>query len=61
MLKQMAQNVIYFYRLLMQNSLTLFRMGIFGAAHGLGGRQKDPLPKIFHTYPKMTKLGTVIP
>ena len=40
-------------------------MGIFGAAHGLGGEQKDPppapLPKICHTYPKMMKLGTVIP
>ena len=41
-------------------SLTLFKIGYFGAAHGEG--QKDlPLPKICHTYPKMIKLGTVIP
>ena len=24
--------------------LTLFRMGFFGAAHGLAGAKKDPLP-----------------
>ena len=39
-------------------------MGIFGAAHGLGGgakRPPTPLPKICQTYPKMMKLGTVIP
>ena len=36
-------------------------MGVFGAAHGLGGGQKDPLPKICRTYPKMMKLDTVIP
>ena len=43
--------------------LTLFRMGIFGGAHGRGGgRQNDlPLPKICHRYPTMMKLGTVIP
>ena len=35
--------------------LILFRMGIFGAAHGW-----PPLPKIRHTYPTMMKLGTVI-
>ena len=35
-------------------------MGNFGAAYGLGG-QKDPLPKICHTYPTMMKLDTVIP
>ena len=40
--------------------LTLFRMGIFGAAHGWGGRQKGPLPKICHTYPAIMKLGTVM-
>ena len=40
--------------------LTLFRMGLFGAAHGWG-KQKGPLPKIRHTYPTMMKLGTVIP
>ena len=37
-------------------------MGIFGAGHGWGGGAKwSPLPKIYHTYPKMMKLGTVIP
>ena len=42
--------------------LTLFRMGIFGAAHGWGPeRPLPPLPKICHTYPSMVKLGTVIP
>ena len=40
--------------------LTLFRMGIFGAAHGWGAI-KAPLPKICHTYATMMKLGTVIP
>ena len=43
-------------------SLTLFRMGFFGAAHGWGGGAFWPsLPKIRHTYPTMMKLGTVIP
>ena len=42
--------------------LTLFRMGIVGAAHGWGGGEKMPsLPKIYHRYPAMMKLGTVIP
>ena len=37
-------------------------MGIFGDAHGWGGGgKKAPLPKIYHTYPTMMKLGTVIP
>ena len=36
-------------------------MGFFGAAHGRGGGQKAPLPKICHTFPTMMKLGTVIP
>ena len=40
-------------------TLTTFRMGIFGAAHGWGGK-KVPLPKICGTYPTMMKLGTVI-
>ena len=35
-------------------ALTLFRMGIFGTA-------KATLPKIYHTYPTMMKLDTVIP
>ena len=31
-------------------------------AHGWGGGSKrSPLPKIYHTYPTMMKLGTVIP
>ena len=37
--------------MLVECCLTLFRMGIFRAAH----------PKICHTYPTMMKLGTVIP
>ena len=44
--------------------LTLFRMDIFGGAHGCGsggGGKKASLPKISHTYPTMMKLGTVIP
>ena len=43
-------------------SLTLFRMGFFGAAHRWGRAKKTSfLPKICHTYPTMMKLGTVIP
>ena len=40
--------------------LTLFRMGFFWTAYGwwVGG---GGLPKIFHTYPAMIKLGRVIP
>ena len=41
-------------------TLTLFRIGFFEAVHGWGN-QKGPLPKIYHTYPTMMKLGTVIP
>ena len=41
--------------------LTLFRMGIFGAAHGWGGDTKTPLPKICHTYSAIMKLGIVMP
>ena len=37
-------------------SLTLFRVGFFGAAHGWGAIK----PKICHTYPTMMKLGIVI-
>ena len=39
-------------------------MGFFRGAQGRGeggGGKKTPLPKICHTYPKMMKLGTVIP
>ena len=45
-------------------TLNLFRMGIFGAAHGLrggGGAKRPPLPKICHTCPTMKKLCTIIP
>ena len=43
-------------------TLNLFRMGIFGAAHGWGrGEEKRlPLPKICDTYHRMMKLGTGI-
>ena len=41
-------------------TLTLFRMGLFGDAHGWRC-QKGPLPKICDTYPTMMKLDTVIP
>ena len=37
---------------------TLFRMGIFGAAHGWRG--KTHLPKICQVYPTIMKLGTLI-
>ena len=41
--------------------VTLFRMGVFGAAYGWG-RQKAPLPKICHKILiTMMKLGTDIP
>ena len=38
-------------------------MGIFGAAHGWLGRvaKRPAVPKIYHIYPTMTKLGTIIP
>ena len=44
-------------------------MAFFRSAHGWeevggaggGGAKKAPLPKIWHTYPTMMKLGTVIP
>ena len=41
--------------------LMVHGVGIFGAAHGCeGGVGRPPLPKIWHTYSKMMKLGTVI-
>ena len=44
--------------------LTLYRMGIFVAAHGCGGGRtggkKAPFPKIFHTYHTIMKLGAAI-
>ena len=40
-------------------------MGYFGAAHGwkrgTGRGGEAPLPKFCHSYPTMTKLGTVMP
>ena len=48
------------YLLLFWILLTLFRMGIFGAAHGWWGPKRPHLPKICDTYPTMMKLGTVI-
>ena len=39
--------------------VNLFRMGLFGAAHGW--LEKVYLPKICHIYPTMMKLGSVIP
>ena len=42
-------------------SLTLFMMGLFGAAHGWEEPKRPPLPKIFHRYPTLTKIGTVTP
>ena len=44
----------------MVHSLTLFRNGLFGAAHGWRGRKGPLFPKICHTYPAMMKRGTVI-
>ena len=38
-------------------ALTLFRMGLFGAAHGWWV-QTGPLPKICHTYHTKMKLGS---
>ena len=35
-------------------------MGFFGDAHGYGGSEKAPLPKICHTYSTMMKRGTVV-
>ena len=36
-------------------------MGLFGAAHRWGATKSCPLLKIFHAYPTVMKLGTVIP
>ena len=35
--------------------LTLFRMGLFGAAHALGEAKRPPFPKIYYTY--LTKMN----
>ena len=46
-------------------TLTLFKVGFFVAAYGWegrgGGKKPTLFPKICHTYPRMMKLGTVIP
>ena len=43
-------------------SLTLFRMGFFGAAHGWGGGAAKRAPSLKSvTLPAVMKLGTVIP
>ena len=42
-------------------ALSLFRMGLFGAVHGWEGAKKTPLSEICHTYPTKMKYGTVIP
>ena len=42
-------------------TLTLFRIGFFGDAHGRGVAESSPLPKICHRYSTVMKLGTVIP
>ena len=60
----LKQSTCTFYASEMKRrSLTLFRMGIFRAAHGWRGwgAKGLPLPKIYHTHPTMTKLGTFIP
>ena len=46
--------------------LTLFGMGLFGAAHVLGGEgpmggKKAPLPKICYTFSILMKLVTIVP
>ena len=41
--------------------VTLFRMSLFGVAHGCWRQKARPRSKFFHTYPTMMKLGTVIP
>ena len=44
----------------MGSALTVFRIGLFGAAHEWwgGGGKKAYLPKIFHIYPTMMKLDS---
>ena len=64
-----GNKVYYIYTLLlsflMANIflLTLFRIGLSGAAHGcwVGRGKRAFLPKICHTYPTMMKFSTVIP
>ena len=44
-----------------EKNLTLFRRGLFMAAHDRGRGKKTFFPKIFQIYSTMVKLGTVIP
>ena len=50
-----------FFFLHYRHLLTLFRMGLFGAAHGWEWAKGPSLPIICHTYPTIMKLGAVIP
>ena len=61
--KKFHEGFLQIWSHLLKKFLTLFRMGIFGAAHRWWERsQKGPsLPKISHTYSTMMKLGTDIP
>ena len=52
---------VFLFVLFALHLLTLFRIGLFGAAHRWGKGKKICLPKICHAYPAMIKLGTVIP
>ena len=50
---------LLFFQVILSAQLTLFNMGIFGAAYGWGGQKgTPPLTKICHTYPTMMKLGS---
>ena len=48
-------------QLIMLQHLTLFRMSLFGAAHGWGAKSPHLLPKICHAYPAVMQLSTGIP
>ena len=41
-------------------TLNSIQDGLLGDCSRIGGA-KSPLPKLYHTYPTMMKLGTVIP
>ena len=58
--KGISEDVEKLFQLLSKKTavVTLFRMGVFRAAHRWGGR--SPLPKICQTYPIIMKLGTLI-
>ena len=56
----MVNDISFLYKIC-DLTLTLFRMGYFGAAHGWGGGDKKfPFPKICYTYTAMMKLATLI-